>query len=55
MLDQMGETVLAGLLVLGAGPDADVDVDDGGFAIDVEEKVEAIWGERQALERVNPA
>ncbi len=42
MLDQMGEAILAGLLVLGAGADTDVDMDDGGFAINVKEKVEAI-------------
>jgi hypothetical protein len=49
MLDQMGEAILAGLLVLGAGPETDVDMDDGGFAINVEEKVEAI-GEGGALD-----
>ena len=38
----MGEAVLAGLFVLGAGADAEVDVDDGDLAVDVEKEIEAV-------------
>jgi hypothetical protein len=42
MLHEVGKTVLAGLFVLGAGMDADVDVNDGSPVVGVEEEVEAV-------------
>ena len=42
VLDQVGEAILAGFLVLGASADAEVDVDDGHLSVDVEKDVDAV-------------
>jgi hypothetical protein len=42
VLHQVGEAALAGLFVVGAGADAEVDVDDGDFAIDMEKEIESV-------------
>jgi hypothetical protein len=44
----MGKAILAGLFVVGASPDTDIDMHYGCLAIDVQEKVEAVREGRTA-------